>query len=146
VAKGNAVAAPPSWSWAILPAQSLHIAGNVEGGLYPGAQPAPIDLVVGNPHRYALHVRSASVGIAAILAPHSGPGLPCTRADFAVAGYRGGGFRAPRGSSTLQRDGVPRSQWPTIAMVERERNQDGCEGATVVLTYRGLASKLSDGG
>ena len=146
VAKGNAASPPPSWSWTIVPAETLGILGNTGGRLYPGAPPVPIDLTLSNPHRYALRVRAVSMTIKAIRAPHARPDLPCTAADFATGGYRGGAFNARSGSSTLRRDGVPSAHWPTIAMVDRPRNQDGCKGATVELAYRGIAGRSSAGG
>lgn len=146
LARGNTAASAPSWAWTVVPAQSLNIVGDLDGGLYPGAAPSPIDLTLSNPHRYVLQVRTASVTIERIQAPHSTPSLPCTPSDFAVNGYQGTGFRAPSGSSTLQRDRVPVSQWPAIRMVNRPHDQDGCMGATVVLAYHGLASKLAGGG
>jgi hypothetical protein len=32
---------------------------------------------------------------------------------------------------------VPASQWPKISMLDTTANQDGCKGASLVLTYSG---------
>jgi hypothetical protein len=120
--------------------QTLAIVGNVSRGLYPGARPTPIDLVIRNRYRHALRLTSVAVSIKAVRAPRSTPELPCTTADFGVGGYRGS-FKAPPGSSTLLHDGVPIARWPTLRMVDRPYNQDGCKGATVELSYHALAGK-----
>jgi hypothetical protein len=120
--------------------QTLAIVGNVSRGLYPGGRPVQINLTIDNPSRYARRLTNVAVSIQAVRAPRSMPGLPCTTADFGVGGYRGS-FKAPPGLSTLQHDGVPRARWPTLRMVDRPYNQDGCKGATVELVYRALAGK-----
>ncbi|HEX5307715.1 MAG TPA: hypothetical protein VFW38_01395 [Solirubrobacteraceae bacterium] len=146
LARGKAAVARPSWVWTILPAESLSMIGDLDGGLYPGAPASPIDLALSNPHGFALQVQTASVTIEAVRAPNSTASLPCAPSDFAVSGYRGAGFKAPPGSSTLRQDRVPVSQWPAITMVNRPHDQDGCMGATVLLAYHGLAGRLSGGG
>jgi hypothetical protein len=124
--------------------EALVIAGDLSRGLYPGARPAPINLVLKNHRRYAVRLTSVAVSVKAVRTPHATPGLPCTTRDFAVGGYRGS-FKAPPGSSTLRRDGVPMARWPTLRMVNRLTNQDGCKGATVELAYRGLAGNRRGG-
>jgi hypothetical protein len=118
--------------------EALVIAGDLSRDLYPGARPVAINLVLKNHRRHAVTLTSVAVSIKAVRAPHATPSLPCTIRDFAVGGYRGS-FKAPPGRSTLRRDGVPIARWPTLRMVNRSANQDGCKGATVELAYRGLA-------
>ena len=143
VAPGNTRSPPPSWSWTIEAAQTLTISGNAGAGLYPGTTPVAIDLSLDNPHPYALTMRVLTVAVAAVSAPNATPALPCTAADFTVANYTGPGFTAPSGASTLGKDRVPAAQWPTVAMIDRPADQDGCRGATVRLAYDALAIKAS---
>ena len=136
-AKGNAKSPPPSWSWTV--AQVLSIWGNAGSPLYPGASPIPIDSSLRNPYSYTLSVSKLTLKVRAVKAPQSTQALPCTTADFATGNYAGKSFTAPPGTSTLGRDHVPQAQWPTISMVDRPVNQDGCMGATLELAYQSAA-------
>lgn len=140
VAKGNAGSSPTSWSWTIVsPAKVLSIWGNVSSKLYPGASPISINPSLLNPHNYKLLVGKLTLKVGAVKAPHATRALPCTKADFATTNYRGHKFTVPSGQSTLGRDRVPKGQWPTISMIDRPVNQDGCMGATLTLAYQGSA-------
>lgn len=137
MARGNAGSSTPSWSWTIVaPIRALAVWGEVGSRLYPGASPIPIDLSLRNPNGYPLRVTQIMLRVRAVIAPHATPALPCTTADFATTNYTSHTFVAPSGSSTLGRDHVPRTQWPTVAMLDRPVNQDGCMGATLELAYR----------
>jgi hypothetical protein len=136
-ARGNAGSSTPSWSWTIVaPIGAMAIWGEVGSRLYPGASAIPIDLSLRNPNGYRLRVTQIVLGVRTVIAPHATPALPCTTADFATTNYTGHTFVAPSGSSTLGRDHVPRARWPTVAMLDRPVNQDGCMGATLELAYR----------
>lgn len=143
-AAGNAGSHAPSWTWAIEPAQPLHVSGDVRAALYPGARPQPIQLSLRDPHRFSLTVRRLTVAVRGVSAPNATPSLPCGAADFRVRGYSGRGFTTPPRSHTLAQDHVPRRRWPTITMLDLPRNQDGCKGAVVHLVYRGLAARARD--
>jgi hypothetical protein len=136
-ARGNAGSPTSSWSWTIVaPVQALTVWSKVDSRLYPGASPIPIDPSLRNPHGYPLRVTRLTLKVRAVIAPHATPALPCTTADFATTNYTGHAFVVPSGSSTLAHDRVPRTQWPTVAMLNRPVNQDGCMGATLELAYR----------
>ena len=136
-ALGNAGSSTPSWSWTIVaPIRALAVWGEVGSRLYPGASPSPIDLSLRNPNGYPLRVTQIMLRVRTVIAPHATPALPCTTADFATTNYTSHTFVAPSGSSTLGRDHVPRTQWPTVVMLDRPVNQDGCMGATLELAYR----------
>jgi hypothetical protein len=136
-ARGNAGPSTPSWSWTILaPIRAMAVWGEVGSRLYPGASPISIDLSLRNSNGYPLRVTQIVLGVRRVTAPHATPALPCTTADFATTNYADHTFVAPSGSSTLGRDHVLRTQWPTVAMLDRPVNQDGCMGATLELAYR----------
>jgi hypothetical protein len=135
-ARGNA-GSSLSWSWTIFaPVGALAVWGEVGSRLYPGASPIPIDLSLRNPNGYPLRVTQIMLRVRAVIAPRATPALPCTTADFVTTNYTSHTFVAPSGSSALGRDHVPRTQWPTVAMLDRSVNQDGCMGATLELAYR----------
>ncbi len=135
---GNGVKGGPQGH---LRAPTLVIAGRAGAGLYPGAKPVPIDLVLKNPRRYAITLRSATVTVKAVRAPRATRALRCTVKDFLAGRYSGRAVTVPPGSTTLKRAGIPPKRWPTVAMIDRPANQNGCMGATVELAYRGLALK-----
>jgi hypothetical protein len=137
-ARGNAGARAPSWTWTIVaPVAALTISGQVGAPLYPGALPTPVDPSLRNPNGSPLRVTRITLAVRAVIAPHATSTLPCTVADFVTTDYTGHTLLAPSGLSTLAHDRVPRAQWPTVAMLDRPVNQDGCRGATLQLTYKG---------
>jgi hypothetical protein len=116
------------------------IAGNVGSILEPGTN-APIDLTITNPNGTPLRITSLSIAIASITAPRATPTLPCSPADFVVGQPQvGATLVIPAHSSrSLQALGVANSQWPSLGMLNGLENQDGCKGATLVLSYGGTA-------
>jgi len=145
VARGNAGSSTTqSWSWTIVaPAETLTVWSDVGSQLYPGAPPIPVDPSLRNRSGYPLTVTRLLLEVSAVIAPHATPALPCTTADFLTTNYTGHAFVAPSGLSTLDRDHVPQTQWPTVAMLDRAVNQDGCMGATLELRYRQSAVGLT---
>jgi outer membrane protein OmpA-like peptidoglycan-associated protein len=116
------------------------IAGDAAELLQPGTAPQPLDLAFSNPNGFDLQVSQLQVSIASVDAPAAREGLPCTTADFAVRQFGGSyPFTIPAGGSTLASAGRAIATWPTVAMVETNRDQDGCKGATVHLSYSGSA-------
>jgi hypothetical protein len=99
-----------------------------------------LGLAFSNPNNQPTSVTNLSVTIASIsqTATAKAQGLPCTAADFAITQYSGPyPLSLPTGSSSLTSVGVPASQWPKISMLDTTANQDGCKGASLVLTYSG---------
>jgi hypothetical protein len=122
------------------PSARFTIAGSPTALLAPGGA-AGIDLRVTNPGGRAVRVSSLVVGVKGVRAPLASPTRPCTVADFAVAQFSGGyGFSVP-GSSTrsLGQLGFAVVLWPRVLMLDRPVNQDGCQHATVLLSFSGVA-------
>jgi hypothetical protein len=119
--------------------QPFAISGNPSDLLYPGAAAQPIDLKFTNPNPAAIYVTGLTVSITATTA------AGCGTANFSATGFafgttgassgRGGVEVPPSGSRTLSAAGVPRSDWPTVRMIETNLNQDACHGAGVTLSY-----------
>ena len=121
------------------------IAGNVATPLYPGRAPSRINVSFTNPNagnggygRAGVRVASLRMTISAVSAPAATPLLPCTVSDFAVAQFSGVyPFLIPPGSSSLQSLGFAEATWPSVRLVNRRVNQDGCKGATITLAFAG---------
>lgn len=94
-----------------------------------------------NHNRFAVVLKGVSVRVKWVRAPHATGTLPCTAADFRLRGYVGRPIAIAPGSTTLKRAGIASKRWPRVGMAERPVNQDGCMGATVELSYRGVTVK-----
>jgi hypothetical protein len=106
------------------------------GGLQPGA-PRALDLMLRNGGREWLWVTSLKITAKSVRAPRSSALLPCTLADFSTRQFSGIYPLVMRPLSTrrLSGLGVSPAQQPQLTLVNRASNQDGCQGATVTLSY-----------
>lgn len=136
---GNASAAA-CYGWQTGAGLPFTISGDASDFLYPGAPASEVDLAFSNPNGVAIQVTSLTVSVASVSAPNATADKPCTVTDFAVTPF-GGGYplAIPAGKSTLDSLGVDTGSWPTVQMVDANRDQDGCVGATVTLSYSGSA-------
>jgi hypothetical protein len=126
----------------VLPSsRRFTIGGSAARLLVPGGA-AGIDLQLSNPNGVPLTIEQLVVTIDGVRAPQARVSHPCTVADFAVAQFSGSyRFMLP-GSRTrrLSELGFPAKQWPTVSMIDRPVNQDGCERASLMLSYSGTAT------
>jgi hypothetical protein len=133
---------PATWTWSIVqPVKNWSIAGDAPGNLQPGASATPLNLTLTNPDNHSLSVQSISVTVQSVTKAPNAPAGQCSPSDFATSDLGGGPLTVPSGTRTLSSLGVPSSRWPTIRMVETGRNQDGCQGASLVLAYHGMATR-----
>ena len=116
------------------------LSGNVPGTLSPGTS-AGLDLQISNPNNKSLSLTNLSVAIAGVTrsADTVAKNLACTAADFTLTQYSGPYPLAvpPSTSSSLSTLRVAQSAWPKVGMLDSSKNQDGCKGATLQLTYSG---------
>lgn len=116
------------------------VSGNVPGTLSPGAS-AALDLQISNPNNKSLSLTNLSVAVAGVTrsAGAVAKNLACTAADFIVTQYSGPYpiTVPPSTSSSLSTLRVAQSAWPRVGMLDSSKNQDGCKGATLQLTYSG---------
>ncbi|MCU0314395.1 MAG: hypothetical protein MUC84_10090 [Solirubrobacteraceae bacterium] len=120
----------------------LLVGGNLRVALGPGIT-EPVDVKLGNPFGEPLDVTGIGLEITDINAPNSSTALPCDLRDFQVAPSSGAPVRLPPMSvRSLEEIGIPRPQWPSIAMLNRPVNQNGCKGAAVTFRYRAEARSL----
>ena len=106
----------------------------------PGAGIEALDLKMANPNNQALNITNLTVQIVSVTKAASAPaGKPCNAADYAVTQYAGSYPLVVPASqaATLSDLSVARSVWPTVRMVDAASNQDGCQGATVNLSFSG---------
>lgn len=123
------------------PGPALRIAGSPSSVLAPG-RVAGIDLALTNLQRARIAVTRVVVSVRQVSAPRADAAHPCSPADFAVSQLPGS-YRlalAPLSTRTLQQLGIAQGRWPTLAMLDRPVNQDGCQGATVSLAYAATAT------
>jgi hypothetical protein len=120
---------------------ALGITGSPATVLVPGGV-AGIDLALTNRRPAKLLVTSVVVSVSQVRAPRADAAHPCTTADFAVSQLAG--FYqlvlSPGSTRTLSQLGVVSGHWPAVMMLDRSVNQDGCEGASVVLSYAGTVA------
>ncbi len=136
-AGGSAWSSSQSNGAQVASAPSIKISGTAHRLLRPGSS-ARINLNFANGGPHDIRLRHVRVTITRIDAPEADAAHPCTRADFRVRPMRVGTFVLPAARSTdLLRLGVPSWQWPHLKMRNRPVNQDGCQNATLTLSYRG---------
>lgn len=129
------VASPKASTQALAGPSNFSITGSAALPLEPGS-PQPIDVLITNPNDLPLNIAGLGVAVQSVTAPQATPALPCTASDFAVQAYSGQALTVPASSSrTLSELGVPSSQWPEVGLIDRPTNQDGCQRASVSLTY-----------
>jgi hypothetical protein len=113
------------------------IRGELARTLRPGAG-GPLNVVLTNPHRFDVRIRSLVVGLRArtTRAGCSGTG------NYAITQFRG---RYPLalepGSTALSTLRPDSATWPRVAMRDLPVNQDACRGARLSLTYRAKATR-----
>lgn len=118
------------------------IAGEVPVALAPGSS-EPLDLTLTNLERKDLSITGLTVMLASVGGPRSSPTLPCGDRDFSVQQFSGTtGFTLPAGATTsLSQLGFTPAQWPQVAMRNLPLNQNGCQGASLVLSFSGSAGE-----
>jgi hypothetical protein len=112
------------------------IAGNADRVLAPGSEPGAINLAITNPFGATMTV----TGLGVTVTGTDKPG--CGTENYAVTAYSGPATLTipPNTTRTLQQLGVPRAQWPQVAMLNLPANQDACKGATLQLHHSGTGN------
>lgn len=115
---------------------SFPISGTADRVLAPGGEFGAVDLAITNPFDVPMTV--TALGVSVVGTDHAG----CGANNYDATAYSGTfPLTIPANSTrTLQQLGVPRAQWPRVAMVNLPANQDACKGATVQLHYSGTGS------
>ena len=121
------------------------ISGDFNNQLFPAGTAQPIDLSFSNPNvgsggsgGSGVIVNSLTVTIQSVTGPNITIVRPCAALDFAVTQFSGAlPFYIPQGASSLSSLGFASGAWPTLRLINRPVNQDGCKGATVHLAYTG---------
>ncbi|BCW60840.1 MULTISPECIES: hypothetical protein [Micrococcaceae] len=119
--------------------RSFDVSGSVNGLLAPGVTRS-VDLLISNPNNKAIAVTNLTVAISQVVrtAAATAANLPCTTADYTLTQYAGTyPLTVVPGDRTLSSLGVAEPKRPQITMLDTSRNQDGCKGATIQLTYTG---------
>lgn len=112
------------------------------GELWPGSS-QPVNVAMTNPNPRPISITSLAVKLHAIDAPRATSTLPCSAADFSITQLAGPyPLRVPaHATRQLPGLGVAQAAQPRITMLNRPVNQDGCQGATITLSYTGTATQ-----
>ncbi|MBO9521624.1 MAG: hypothetical protein J7518_08815 [Nocardioidaceae bacterium] len=112
------------------------IAGSADRVLAPGSEAGAVNLAITNPFGATMTV----TGLGVTVTGTDKPG--CAASNYAVTAYGGPATLTipPNSTRTLQQLGVPRAQWPQVAMLNLPVNQDACKGATVQLHHSGTGN------
>jgi hypothetical protein len=132
------------WKWTInglsSGGQPFTIGGSSSSRLYPGGSTASINLSLTNPNSVTIYITHMTVSLTSITKPNANATHPCTASDFSLTQYTGGfPITVPPGTKTLLQLGYAPGALPSITMLNRPVNQDGCKGATLTFTYAGSA-------
>lgn len=114
----------------------FQLGGDVTEAMMPGVM-MPIDVSVTNSSDDALVVTDLAVTVSGVSAPRATHRLPCTTADFAVrqAMVVADVTIAAHATATLSQLDIPAESWPRVGMLDRNRNQDGCQRSSLTLDY-----------
>ena len=118
--------------------QNLVVGGNLLTPLFPGIS-EPLDLTFTNPNSVPITIPAGNLAAAHITVTTTQPG--CPDSDFEVVQGLTVSVTIPADQLTpisLTDLLVPTGDWPVIAMVDTNTNQDACEGAALTLTYSGI--------
>ena len=119
------------------PKDSFTLSGSLSQAIRPGIF-APLDLTISNSSHAPIVVTELKVTVSAVDAPNASALLPCSAADFDVRQVDKQFTLVVNTKSTraLSQLGLPSTAWPQIGMpLDESRNQDGCKGASLTLSY-----------
>ncbi len=124
-----------SASFSLMNSAAFTISGSIRKPLFPGGSQS-IDLVLTNPNSTPI-----TIDPGAITTTITSIRSACTASrNFAVAQGLESRVTVPaRSTMSLAGLGISKANWPVVAMVETNSNQDACEGDHLVLHYSGIA-------
>jgi hypothetical protein len=128
----------------VVAPDAFTISGVLPNSLTPGTG-EPLDLTLTNLESTDLQIASLGVQVTGVSGPQTDPAHTCDSEDFSVGQFAGApGFTLPASSSAdLGELGIDPSDWPTISMLDLAVNQNGCMGASLVLSFSGTATEVA---
>jgi hypothetical protein len=114
------------------------IAGSLSAPLTPGTG-GGIDVSLHNPNSVPITVSGVVAAVSSVTAPNATASLPCGVADFSPLAMQGTVVVPAGATETLSQLGVSAASFPQLNMTDSSTSQDGCSGATLVLTWTGTA-------
>lgn len=122
---------------------SFTVSGTALSPPAPGTT-VPIGLAVRNPHAFPITVTAMSVHVVGVVAT-DGDTARCDPTNFVLHQFTGHyGFVIHPGRSSSLRDlGFRKGQWPQLAMLNLNANQDACKSASITLSVTGTAGKVT---
>jgi hypothetical protein len=116
---------------------AFDIDGDATGPISPGIR-VPIELSFINRHPTPMTISRLRVSIQDLTTPAATLDRPCSLDDFELTQVaETAEWTVPAGTTLgLRQSGMPLTEWPQVAMRNRQVNQDGCKGATLTLGYK----------
>jgi hypothetical protein len=138
------VPSEPSTPPVPAPPDAFTIAGALPHLLTPGTG-EPLDLTLTNLESTDLTITNLNVKVASVSGPQSSSTHTCDPGDFSIEQFSEvPGFTLSAASSAdLGELGFAPSEWPTVSMLDRPVNQDGCKGASLSLSFTGTADEAT---
>jgi hypothetical protein len=123
----------------VLWGATFGIDGNTSRALLPGTT-APINVRISNPHFYPIVVSDLTVRIASITTARKG--ATCRASNFTLTQAHGFRVRLDANSTvTMKSISTSTNEWPSLHLIGNQaRLDDGCQGATINLTYSAAGS------
>ena len=138
------VGASAAVAMAVDTSAPVTISGNAVSAIEPGTWSA-LDLTITNDQSMPVKVSRLSVSIVDIYAPFSDADNPCSAKDYEIIQSRSlMVFEVAAGTSRdLSSTSLGVENWPKIAMIDRDSNQNGCRGASLTLSYSAATSVMT---
>jgi hypothetical protein len=124
---------------AVSVAQPFTINGSLGPALGPGSG-GPIDVTLHNPNSVPITVSGVTAAVSSISGPNISAANPCTAADFTSVPMQGTVVVPAGATETLSQLGVSQANFPSLSMTNTTTSQDGCQAATLGLTWSGTAT------
>ena len=145
-AAGNRSAASDAWCWTTV-IDEFPISGSATGALFPGNQPVPMSLSIGNPYNFDLIITSVTVDVADPTMKDDAANDNCIGSEnVEVVRHLDASTSPivipPRSTRTLTELDVAVSRWPAVRMINlADVNQDACKGTRFTFEFSGTATK-----
>lgn len=127
-----------SYSWEIVKKITFAVSGSAGGPLYPGVE-QPINLVITNPHNFAVQVTRVDIAIAEDTSPAA---AGCSGSEnLTVSRPFAGPVTIPGNARVSLTGSVHPQARPWLLMPNLPKSQDECKNVEFELTYLATASK-----
>lgn len=116
--------------------QLVTITGELAGVLAPGVA-VPLNLSFDNDNPFPVLLEEVRVAVSGVDAPRAQRGRPCEATDYTIRQLLTDELLLIEADRAMDlRDlELAREHWPAVILSDRPDNQDGCQAATLLLTF-----------